>query len=48
MRYLAFNVHLELQENVAADLEESKEPKSTSTPPSSPVRAEEGKLSCHT
>lgn len=48
MCHLGFNVHSDMQENVAADQEEPKEPKSTSTPPSTPVRAEEGKLSCHT
>lgn len=47
MRCLAFIVRPDLQENVAADQEESKEPKSTSTPPSTPVRAEEGELSPH-
>lgn len=45
MRSLGFVVHSDLQENVAADQEEPKESKSTSTPPSTPVRAEEGKLS---
>lgn len=39
----------DLQEMVAAvDQDETKDQKATSTPPGTPVRAEEGKLSCHT
>lgn len=43
-----FDVHSDLQEIVAVDQDETKDQKATGTPPSTPVRAEEGKVSCHT